>query len=158
MQKKPVLSYELFLEYGGEGGLTRFARPFGQSSRRLVVCPTGCAATQPIPGPRPFGARASSVQKRSRRFCVEPRSVVLTPPVGWLYVKKKPVLSYELFLEYGGEGGIDSLRSPFGQSPRKLVVCPTGCASCRTPVGCSHPPCRVALCEKKARTFVRALS
>ncbi|EDP9310999.1 hypothetical protein BKQ87_003605, partial [Salmonella enterica subsp. enterica serovar Berta] len=41
------------------------------------------------------------------------------------YVKKKPVLSYELFLEYGGEGGIDSLRSPFGQSPRKLVVCPT---------------------------------
>ncbi len=43
------------------------------------VCPTGCAATQPIPGPRPFGARASSVQKRSRRFCVEPRSGVLIP-------------------------------------------------------------------------------
>ncbi|EDV4141510.1 hypothetical protein S067_004089, partial [Salmonella enterica subsp. enterica] len=40
------------------------------------------------------------------------------PPVGWLYVKKKPVLSYELFLEYGGEGGIDSLRSPFGQPVR----------------------------------------
>ncbi|EDR7360587.1 hypothetical protein GRT96_004042, partial [Salmonella enterica] len=39
-------------------------------------------------------------------------------------MRKKPVLSYELFLEYGGEGGIDSLRSPFGQSPRKLVVCP----------------------------------
>ncbi|EAO9145632.1 hypothetical protein E9961_07675 [Salmonella enterica] len=45
------------------------------------------------------------------------------------YVKKKPVLSYELFLEYGGEGGIDSLCSPL----------------------------RV-ICEKKARTFVRALS
>ncbi len=73
---------------------------------RTPVCPTGCAATQPIPGPRPFGARASSVQKRSRRFCVEPRSGVLIPPVGWLYVKKKPVLSYELFLKYGGEGGI----------------------------------------------------
>ncbi|EBQ0125920.1 hypothetical protein AXN69_13765, partial [Salmonella enterica subsp. enterica] len=27
--QKPVLSYELFLEYGGEGGLTRCARPFG---------------------------------------------------------------------------------------------------------------------------------
>ncbi|EAZ0191628.1 hypothetical protein BG913_03555, partial [Salmonella enterica] len=25
---------------------------------------------------------------------------------------QKPVLSYELFLEYGGEGGIDSLCSP----------------------------------------------
>ncbi len=121
--------------------MTRFARPFGQSPRRLVVCPTGCAATQPIPGPRPFGARASSVQKRSRRFCVEPRSGVLIPPVGWLYVKKKPVLSYELFLKYGGEGGIDSLRSPLRGSPFAVrPVCPTGCASCRTPVGGSHPP------------------
>ncbi|MDM4114818.1 hypothetical protein QTP14_29905, partial [Klebsiella michiganensis] len=26
--------------------------------------------------------------------------------------KKKPVLAYELFFKYGGEGGIDSLRSP----------------------------------------------
>ncbi|MER1979332.1 hypothetical protein KHU12_25745, partial [Pseudocitrobacter faecalis] len=31
------------------------------------------------------------------------------------HTKKKPVLSYELFLKYGGEAGIDSLRSPFGQ-------------------------------------------
>ncbi len=106
MRKKPVLSYELFFEDGGEGGIDSLRSPCGQSPRRLVVCPTGCAATQPIPGPRPFGARASSVQKRSRRFCVEPRSGVLIPPVGWLYVKKKPVLSYELFLEDGGEGGI----------------------------------------------------
>ncbi len=36
------------------------------------------------------------------------------------------------------------------------VYCPTGCASCRTPVGASHPPWS-AICEKKARTFVRAL-
>ena len=28
-EKKPVLAYELFLKYGGEAGLTRFARPFG---------------------------------------------------------------------------------------------------------------------------------
>ncbi|ELX94182.1 hypothetical protein SEE10_003018, partial [Salmonella enterica subsp. enterica serovar Enteritidis str. SE10] len=52
-----------------------------------------------------FGARASSVQKRSRRFCVEPRSVVLIPPWFGGYISKKPVLLYELFLEYGGEGG-----------------------------------------------------
>ncbi len=31
------------------------------------------------------------------------------------YTKKKPVLSYELFFKDGGEGGIDSLRSPCGQ-------------------------------------------
>ncbi len=28
------------------------------------------------------------------------------------HAKKKPELAYELFLKYGGEGGIDSLRSP----------------------------------------------
>ena len=33
-------------------------------------------------------------------------------PGGVQYAKKKPVLAYELFLKYGGEGGIDSLRSP----------------------------------------------
>ncbi len=73
--------------------------------------------------------------------------------------KKKPVHSYELFLKYGGEGGIDSLCSPFGQSPRKLVVCPTGCASCRTPVGGSHPPLVWGIPYKqKARTSVQALN
>ena len=30
-------------------------------------------------------------------------------------MRKKLVLSYELFFKYGGEGGIDSLRSPCGQ-------------------------------------------
>ncbi|CAD5357324.1 protein of unknown function [Citrobacter freundii] len=34
------------------------------------------------------------------------------------YAKKKPVLAYELFLKYGGEAGIDSLRSPCGQPVR----------------------------------------
>ncbi|EAA7552687.1 hypothetical protein BZG91_08160 [Salmonella enterica] len=55
------------------GGLTRCARPAG----RLL-------------------AGSSSVQLATP--VVEPRSGVLIPPVGWLYVKKKPVLSYELFL------------------------------------------------------------
>ncbi len=45
---------------------------------------------------------------------VEPRSGLLIPP-GVQYAKKKLALSYELFFEYGGEGGIDSLRSPCGQ-------------------------------------------
>ncbi len=54
-------------------------------------------------------------------------------------MQKKPVLSYELFLEYGGEGGIDSLRSPLrGQS--KLCSKTLPAFLCRTPVGCSHPP------------------
>ena len=36
---------------------------------------------------------------------VEPRSGILIPPGGAI-CKKKPVLAYELFLKYGGEGGI----------------------------------------------------
>ncbi len=45
---------------------------------------------------------------------VEPRLGLLIPPACAIY-EKKPVLSYELFFKYGGEGGIDSLRSPCGQ-------------------------------------------
>ena len=116
-KKKSVHAYELFLKYGGEGGLTRFARRYsahpwasplrgqrrrcsktlpaflsGQPARRLAVCPTGVASCRtPVGGSHP------------------PRQV--------LHAKKKPVLAYELFLKYGGEGGIDSLRSPLRGSP-----------------------------------------
>ncbi len=57
--------------------------------------------------------------------------------------EKSPYLRTSSHLEYGGEGGIDSLRSPLRGSPlTAFAVCPTGCASCRTPVGGSHPPVR----------------
>ena len=72
------------------GGLTRFARPAGSPLTAFTVCPTGCRQLS-TPG-RGF----------SSPRCVQ-------------YTKKKPVLSYELFFKYGGEGGIDSLRSPCGQ-------------------------------------------
>ncbi len=71
------------------GGLTRFARPAGSPLTAFVVCPTGCASCR-----TPVGA---------------------SHPPGVQYAKKKLALSYELFFEYGGEGGIDSLRSPCGQ-------------------------------------------
>ncbi len=105
-KKKPVLAYELFFEDGGEGGLTRRARRYsahpwasplrgqrrrcskllpailsGQIPCRLVICPTGCR----------------QLSNPGRGFS-SPRQV--------LYAKKKPVLAYELFLKYGGEGGI----------------------------------------------------
>ncbi len=88
------------------------------------------------------------------------------PPPAENIKKKSPCLRTGSHLEYGGEGGIDSLRSPLlgpsmglalrGQRRRcsktlpaffcrgspltACAVCPTGCASCRTPVGGSHPP------------------
>ena len=63
------------------GGLTRFARPAGSPLTAFTVCPTGCRQLS-TPG-RGF----------SSPRCVQ-------------YTKKKPVLSYELFFKYGGEGGI----------------------------------------------------
>ncbi|EGO8037126.1 hypothetical protein FDR76_14205 [Escherichia coli] len=87
---------------------------------------------------------------------VEPRSGLFIPRCVQ-YSKKKPVLSYELFFKYGGEGGIDSLRSPCGQPAH----CVLGLSNWLSPVveplsGLLIPPV-CAIYEKKARTFVRAL-
>ncbi len=75
------------------GGLTRFARPAGRLFATLSVCPTGCR----------------QLSNPGRGF---------SSPLFGEYKRKKPVLSYELFFKYGGEGGIDSLRSPYGQPVR----------------------------------------
>ena len=42
----------------------------------------------------------------------------ISSPAGVQHAKKKPAFSCELFFKYGGEGGIDSLRSPYGQPVR----------------------------------------
>ena len=47
-----------------------------------------------------------------RRDSISARRGFSSPPVACNRRKKKPVPAYELFLKYGGEGGIDSLRSP----------------------------------------------
>ncbi len=97
-KKKPVLAYELFLKYGGEGGIDSLRSPLRGS---------------PLAGSR-------SVQLALP--VVEPRSGVLIPPGGCHMRKKKPVLAYELFLKYGGEGGIrtpDTL--PYTHFPGMLL-------------------------------------
>ena len=45
-------------------------------------------------------------------------------------------------------GGLTRFARPAGSPLTVFVVCPTGCASCRTPVGASHPP-RVHYAKKK---------
>ncbi len=90
MRKKLVLSYALFFKYDGEGGIDSLRSPCGQPAH----CVHGLSNwLSPV---------------------VEPRSGLLIPPVCAIY-EKKPVPSYELFFKDGGEGGIDSLRSPCGQ-------------------------------------------
>ncbi len=139
------------------GGLTRFARRYsahpwasplrgqrrrcsktlpaflsGQPARGLAVCPTGVASCR-----TPVGG---------------------SHPLRWVpHAKKKPVLAYELFLKYGGEGGIDSLRSPLRGSPlagSRSVQLALPVVEPRS--GVLIPPVG-ATCEKKARTCVRAL-
>ncbi len=125
MKKKPVLSYELFFKYGGEGGIDSLCSPCGQ--------PVRCALS--------LSNWLSPV--------VEPRSGGLIPPAGVQYAKKKPAFSCELFFKYGGEGGLTRFARPAGSLFAALAVCPTGCASCRTPVGDSHPPTGVQYAKKK---------
>src|SRR5690606_6335406 len=46
-------------------------------------------------------------------------------------------------------GGLTRFARPSGSLFATLSVCPTGCASCRTPVGGSHPPKGVQHAKKK---------
>ena len=74
------------------GGLTRFAR--------------ACGAAR---------SRAHGLSRWLRQLSNPGRG--FSSPRREPHAKKKPVLAYELFLKYGGEGGIDSLRSPLRGSP-----------------------------------------
>ena len=72
--------------------------------------------------------------------------------------EKSPYLRTGSHLEYGGEGGIDSLRSPLRGSPlagSRSVQLALPVVEPRS--GVLYPPPVGATCEKKARTFVRAL-
>ncbi len=123
------------------GGLTRFARrysahpwasPLRGQRRRCSKTLRAFLSGQPAYCVRGLSNWLRQLSNPGRGFS-SPRRVP--------HAKKKPVLAYELFLKYGGERGIDSLRSPLRGSPlTACAVCPTGCASCRTPVGGSHPP------------------
>ena len=80
-KKSPYFRTGSSLNMAVRGGLTRFARPAGSPLTAFTVCPTGCR----------------QLSNPGRGFS-SPRCVQ--------YTKKKPVLSYELFFKYGGEGGI----------------------------------------------------
>jgi len=95
MRKKArIFMRALILNMAVREGLTRFARPTGSPLTAFAVCPTGC---------RPL----SNSQSR-----------VLIPPFRENINEKSPYFRTSSFLEYGGEGGIDSLRSPYGQPVR----------------------------------------
>ena len=90
-EKKPVLAYELFLKYGGEGGgLTRFARPFGAA----------------------HSLRSRSVQLAAP--VVEPRSGILIPPQACNMRKKSSYLRTSSLSNMAVRGGLTRFARPFG--------------------------------------------
>ena len=125
------------------GGLTRFARRYsahpwasplrGQRRRCSKTLPAFLSG-QPAYCVRGLSNWLRQLSNPGRGFS-SPRTENIK--------EKSPYFRTSSHLEYGGEGGIDSLRSPLWGSPlTAFAVCPTGCASCRTPVGGSHPPVR----------------
>ena len=138
------------------GGLTRFARRYsahpwasplrgqrrrcsktlpaflsGQPARGLAVCPTGCASCRtPAGGSHP---PAENIKEKS------------------------PYLRTGSHLKYGGEGGLTRFARPCGAArSRARGLSNWRCQLSNPSRGFSTPPVG-ATCEKKARTFVRAL-
>ncbi|CTQ00472.1 YcdV protein [Klebsiella variicola] len=71
--------------------------------------------------------------------------------------KKKSVHAYELFLKYGGEGGLTRFARPCGAARSQARgLSNWRCQLSNPGRGFSSPPAG-ATCEKKARTCVRAL-
>ena len=132
------------------GGLTRFARRYSAHpwASPLRGQRRRCSKTLPafLSGQPAYCVRGLSNWLRQLS---NPGRGFSSPPAE--NIKEKSLyLRTGSHLEYGGEGGIDSLRSPLRGSPlTACAVCPTGCASCRTPVGGSHPPRWVPHAKKK---------
>ncbi|BBR35657.1 hypothetical protein WP3S18E09_26700 [Escherichia coli] len=132
-KKKPVLSYELFFKYGGEGGIDSLRSPCGQPAH----CVHGLSNwLSPV---------------------VDPRSGLLIPPGVCNIRKKSPYFRTSSSLNMAVRGGLTRFARPAGSPLTAFTVCPTGCRQLSTPGrGFSSPPV-CAIYEKKARTFVRAL-
>ena len=105
-KKKPVLAYELFLEYGGEGGIDSLRSPFGQPVRCALSLSNWLRRYSAHPWASPLRGQRMRCSKLLPAILCRPPVGASHPPTGVQHAKKKPVLAYELFLEYGGEGGI----------------------------------------------------
>ncbi|HBY4893829.1 TPA: hypothetical protein MIV06_18015, partial [Klebsiella pneumoniae] len=92
-KKKPVLAYELFLKYGGEGGLTRFARRYSAHpwASPLRGQRRRCSKTLPafLSGQPAYCVRGLSNWLRQLS---NPGRGFSSPPVGATCEKKSPYL------------------------------------------------------------------
>ena len=97
------------------GGLTRFARPAGSPLTAFTVCPTGCRQLS-TPG-RGF----------SSPRCVQ-------------YTKKSPYFRTSSSLNMAVRGGLTRFARPAAARSLRSRSVQLAVASCRPPVGDSHPP------------------
>ncbi|VTN00248.1 Uncharacterised protein [Raoultella planticola] len=132
-KKKPVLAYELFLKYGGEGGIDSLCSPCGQPVRYALSLSNWLS---PV---------------------VDPRSGILIPPQACNMQKKSPHFHANSSLNMAVRGGLTRFARPAGSLFATLSVCPTGCRQLSTPGRGFSSPRRHATCKKKARIFMRTL-
>ncbi len=113
-KKKPVHAYELFLKYGGEGGIDSLRSPLLGPSLGLAPAGPTQALFKNAPGVF-VGAARSQARGLSNWRCQLSNPGRGSHPPRWVpHTKKKPVLAYELFLKYGGEGGLTRFARPCG--------------------------------------------
>ncbi|WP_220132134.1 TraI domain-containing protein [Citrobacter freundii] len=181
VQQLPTSEYHHHSHPGGRG-IDSLCSPCGQIPRRLVICPTGCRRYSAHPWASPLRGQRMRCSKLLPAILCRTPVGGSHPPADVQYAKKKPVLAYELFLKYGGEGGLTRFARPYGAARSRcsrsvqlaapllgpsLGLAPTGPAHALFKIApgnfVSNPgrglssPRRRAICEKKARTCVRAL-
>ncbi len=100
----------------------------------------------------PAGSPSAGVRPvRTALPSVEPRRGFSSPPFVRGICKKKSLnANSDSSSNNGGEGGIDSLRPPCGQSVRRRPACPDGVAVCRTPAGVLITPLCMGYMQKKS--------
>ncbi len=157
-KKSPYLRTSSSLNMAVRGGLTRYARRYsahprasplrgqrrrcskllpailsGQIPRRLVICPTGC--------------RQLSNPGRGFSF----------PPAGAICEKKSPYLRTSSSSNMAVRGGLTRYARPPGRFLAGSSSVQLAGASCRTPVGASHPP-PVECNRRKKSPYLRTSS
>ncbi|EBZ4144842.1 hypothetical protein EBC17_23635, partial [Salmonella enterica subsp. enterica serovar Kottbus] len=82
---------------GGEGGLTRFARPFGAArSLRARSVQLAAPLLSPSLGLAPSGPEQALFKNAPGVFVSNPGRVFSSPLVWGIHISKKPVLLYRL--------------------------------------------------------------
>ena len=105
-KKKPVLAYELFLKYGGEGGIDSLRSPLLGPSLGLAPAGPTQALFKNAPGVFVGAARSQACGLSNWRCQLSNPGRGFSSPPAENIKEKSPYLRTGSHLEYGGEGGI----------------------------------------------------